>query len=221
MSHSVTLKDQGHSYVATVADDQDLGSPVTVVSGSYAVTFDGNDFATKHLRRIRRGSVGQLSRGDVDKVLSGYVHESVQKAQERFWGNENSTSTLIFLDLGQFCQFGCQVIKFLASNSGGWTPFGHGVNQCLQKHCVVEISKCFASSNNGFGQIKTGLTSPGKLQHGIGVTINATVKQPLGGNGRVVQVCHYAGGGVKQEFSPSSIDGGGNKMKAIGQSIVS
>ncbi|MDE2008149.1 MAG: hypothetical protein KGI51_16385, partial [Rhodospirillales bacterium] len=119
-----------------------------------------------------------------------------------------------------FCQFGCQVIKFLASDSGAWTPFGQGNAACLQKHCTIEINKCFASSNNGFGTIKPAVGDPEKLQHGIGITINATVKQPVGGNGKTVQVCHYAGGAVKQEFAPSTLDGVTNKLKAIGKSVV-
>lgn len=221
MSESVTHREKGHDYVASVSDARDLGSPVVVTSGKYTVRFDGNDFATKHLRRIRRGSVSSLTSGDVAGKLSEYMDDSWAKAVSRFSGNNQATSTLIFLDLGQYCQFGCQVIKFLAADRGAWTVFGQGAGACWQKHTAITIEKCFASSNDGFGKIKPDANDAERLQHGIGITFTVTVKQPVGGNGLDVQVCHYAGGGVTHEFAPESTSAGPSKLKAIGKSIVS
>jgi hypothetical protein len=220
MSESVTYKDKGHDYTATVGAPGDLSSPVVVTSGKYTIRFDGNNFATKHLRRIRRNSVAKLTSGDIAGKLNEYMNEAKNKSKSRFSGNENATSTFIFLDLGQYCQFGCQVIKFLASGHGVWQEFGHGGNRCLQKHFEISINKCFASSNSGFGEVRDA-TNAGRLQHGIGITLNVTVKQPLGGKGNDVQVCHYAGGKVDHEFSPQTTSLGWNKLKSVGESIVS
>jgi hypothetical protein len=221
MSESVTLKDTGSSYTGKVENAGDLGSPVVVTSGNYTVRFDGNDFATKHLRRIRRNSITQLKSGDIAGKLSEYIDESKVKAKLRFSGNEGATSTLIFLDLSQYCQFGCQVIKFLSSNRGAWQPYPpHGTARWLQKHTTITINKCFASSNDGFGQIKEDVHDPELLQHGIGITFDVTVKQPLNGSGRTVEVCHYARGGVTHEFKSKTLSNGSNKLKSIGQSVV-
>ncbi len=223
MSGSTTITDRGHSYTATVANEGDLSSPVTVTSGGYAITFDGNNFSTKHLRRIRRNSVSELNKGDVGAKIQQYVDESHKAALKRFMRSDDkdgSTNTLIFLDLGQYCQFGCQVIKFLASDRTAWTTYGQGQNQCLQKHAHIELSKCFASSNNGFGAVKDGNQDPEKLQHGIGINLNVTLKQPMGGNGRTVQVCHYAGGTVDREFSPTTQQKNIGGLRNIGKSIV-
>jgi hypothetical protein len=222
MGESVTQRDMGHDYTATVTDAGDLSSPVVVTSGKYVVRFDGNDFATKHLRRIRRNSVSELTRGNVAGKLNEYVDESTAKAVTRFGGNDQATSTFIFLDLGQYCQFGCQVIKFLASDRGAWQVYPpNGANQCLQKHTQITLGQCFASSNSGFGQVREHVGNPDRLQHGIGITLTVTVKQPLNGNGLNVQVCHYAGGQVAHEFSPETMNVSKSKLTSIGKSIVS
>jgi hypothetical protein len=220
MSESVTIKDNSYNYTAKVDNPEDLGSPVVVTSGKYKVRFDGNDFATKHLRRIRRNSVSELKEGNISGKFQEFMKESKFKAKSRFSGNQHATSTLIFLDLGQYCQFGCQIIKFLSSDSGDWEEFGFGIKQCLQKHVEVTIEKCFASSNSGFGAVKEDVNQVEKLQHGIGITLTVTVRQPLRGNGFDVEVCHYAGGGVDKEFSKNTLSNGWKKLKSIGNSII-
>lgn len=222
MSHSVTQKDSGHDYTAKVTNEADLDSAVVVTSGKYTIRFDGNNFATKHLRRIRRNSVSALTGGDVAGKLNEYMDEANGKAWSRFSGNDQATSTIIFLDLGQYCQFGSQVIKFLAADRAAWQVYpAQGNNQCLQKHTEITIGNCFASSNSGFGQVREHVGNPDRLQHGIGITLTVTVKQPLGGNGCSVQVCHYAGGAVGHEFSPQTMNVSSNKLKGIGGSVVS
>lgn len=222
MSQSVTQRNSGHSYTARVDDAADLQSPVVVTSGIYTVRFDGNDFATKHLRRIRRNSVSELTRGNIEGKLNEYMGESTDKAWKRFAGNDQATSTFIFLDLGQYCQFGCQVIQFLSNDhAAAWQPYPPHAPNCEQKHAQITIGNCFASSNSGFGRVREHVGNPDRLQHGIGITLTVTVKQPLGGDGHNVQVCHYAGGAVDREFSPQTMQGGKNKLKSIGQSIVS
>jgi hypothetical protein len=213
------LQDTGHTYKATVDNEDDLESPVVVTSGDYTVRFDGNNFAKKHLRRIRRNSVSELTRGNAGKLYE-YIDEATHRAGERFPGSDQASSTLVFLDLGQFCQFGCQVIKFLAGDTQNqWQPYPPGAATCKQKHADITINHCFASTNAGLsGNVRQDEVTQDRLQHGIGIQLRVTLMQPLNGNGKTVTVCHYAGGTVKSRFAHGTATS--NKASDLVRSII-
>ena len=222
MSESVTQREGRYDYTATVGDADDLHCPVVVTSAAHTVRFDGNDFATKHLRRIRSNSVSELTDGDAKAKLGEYIMGSFDKAWNRFGGREQATSTLIHLDLGQYCKFGCEVIKFVTRDPNPWQIFVRGTERWEQKHVDITIDRCFASSNSGFGPVRE-VEGTDRLQHGIGITRTVTVRKPPNSNNRDVQVCHYAQGVVKNEFSQQSTSRslGWGKLQAAGPSIVS
>ena len=88
-----------------------------------------------------------------------------------------------------------------------------------------------ASSNDGFGAVRLvapvaalpGAAAPAvaaaaqRIEHGVGMTINVTVRQMPGGNAKNVQICHYAGGSVTNTFSLDTLKG--SKSKSLGASI--
>lgn len=222
MSGTATLKEGRTQYTATVGQETNLASAVTVTGDGYTVTFAGNNFATKHLRRIRRNSVSELTNPETSPAkLVSYITEAKEKSVERWDGREASTNSLVYLDLGQFCQFGCEVIKFLKADSrNAWTPYPlpPQVANSMQKHTNITIGKCLAYSHSGTGVVRGG---GGGVQGGVGITMNVTVRQ-VGGSTTTVEVCHYGGGTVKGQFkgeyAPKKDT---EKMQGIARSIVS
>jgi hypothetical protein len=196
MTHTQSVKDGGTTYTATVDDDSNLESPVTVTGGGSTVTFDGNDFAGKHLRRIRRNSVSLLKDAQTGPTkLTGYITEARGKSVDRWDGNEIRTNSRIYLDLGEYCQFGCQVIKAVKDGNNPWTPWGP--QNIMQKHVVVTLGKCLAYSHSGIGLARS--SNEGRIQGGVGIALNVTIRQ-VNGSADIVSVCHYAGGEVQGKF---------------------
>lgn len=221
VSGTATLTESKTQYTASVGQETDLTSPVTVTGDGYTVTFAGNNFATKHLRRIRRNSVTSLTTPTLSPAkLTEYITEAKEKSVERWDGKATSTNSLIYLDLGQFCQFGCEVIKFLKGDAAiAWTPYPpppQAANS-MQKHVTVTINKCLAYSHSGTGLVRGGA---GGVQGGVGITLNVTVRQ-VGGSATTVEVCHYAQGAVKGQFKGEYLNKKDlPKMQGIAQSIV-
>ena len=209
------------AYTASVADEADLSSPVTVTGEGYTVTFDGNGFASKHLRRIRRNSVSELRGEDTGpNKLASYAKDARKRAVERWQGKESSTNSLIYLDLSQFCQFGCEVIKFLKSDAANpWAPYPPAAPNTMQKHATVTIGRCLAYSHSGVGAVRDG--GDGRVDGGVGITLTVTVRQ-VQGNPKAVEVCHYAGGTVEGRFRDDKFDIRAEKakMQGIASSIV-
>jgi hypothetical protein len=217
MSHTHTFQNGGINYTATVPDETNLSSPVTITSGGYTVTFDGNQFASKHLRRIRQASISSLT--DVQTgpgKLTDYITEARQRSVERWDGRETSTNSVVFLDLAQYCQFGCQVIDIVRDAAIPWTPYGPHLVQ--QKHGTVSLGKCLAYSHSGTGMARG--TAAGRVQGGVGIDLRVTISQ-VGGMPTAVAVCHYAGGDVKGKFKDEYGDKKDlQKRAAIARSIV-
>ncbi|OYW01795.1 MAG: hypothetical protein B7Z58_10195 [Acidiphilium sp. 37-64-53] len=125
--------------------------------------------------------------------LNSYTTEASERSIERWEGKEKSTNSYIFLDLQEFCQFGCKIVRFLKEDGSAWTPYG--VNQVLQKHVTVTLDKCLAYSHSGIGLTKKDGGS-GRLQAGVGITLNAVVQQ-VNGNAKQISVCHYDANGTE------------------------
>ncbi|MGX9964438.1 hypothetical protein ACVFYP_13995 [Roseomonas sp. F4] len=214
--HSI---DEGSSrYTAKVTNETDLASPVTVTSGGYTVTFEGNNFATKHLRRIRRGSVDELTNPETgpDK-LTKYITEAKDKSLERFDGRAASTNSLIYLDLGQYCQFGAQVIGIVKNTAIPWQPFG--ANLVLQKVGTISIGKCLAYSFSGVGLPR--IANDHRPQGGVGIDMRVTIAQ-VAGKANHVTVSHYASGVVQDRFYTEYGDKKNLEKRArLARSIVS
>lgn len=190
MSDSVQKKISNRDYTASVAQENAIGSAITVMGDKYTVTFDGNNFQTKHLRRIRRNSVTSLKSADTsaDK-LKEYAREAQGAGIDRFNGRERSTNTLIFLELGEFCQFGAQIIKFLKDDQRtAWTPFGNPPVD--QKTITVTLEKCLAYSTSGVGQFRQFGDGDGDVNAGVGLRLTVVV-QRVSRDGKNVRVCHY------------------------------
>ena len=217
MSDSKTIKDGKASYTATVAAETDLSSPVTVTGKNCTVQFDGNDFETKHLRRIRRQSVIDLKNSITGPgKLTQYINEASEKSVDRWKGKESSTNSRVYLDLEEYCKFGCQIIKVVNDSSIAWTPWGP--NNIMQKHATVTLGKCLAYSHNGIGFAKE--SASGRVEGGVGITLNVTIQQ-VNGNPNLVSVCHYAGGDVKGKFKSEYGDKKDlEKRRGIANSIV-
>lgn len=213
-----SIKDGVSDYTATVDDEADLASPVTVTSGGYTVKFEGNNFATKHLRRIRRGSVDELTNPETGPgKLTSYITEAKEKSLARFDGRAASTNSLIYLDLGQYCQFGCQVIQIVKNAAIPWEPFG--ASNVLQKVGTVSIGKCLAYSFSGVGLPRIG--NDRRPQGGVGIVMRVTIAQVKGKANDVV-VSHYAGGAVQDRFHTEYGDKKNLQRRAgIARSIVS
>lgn len=211
------------TYSASVADETDLTSPVTVTGQGYTVTFAGNDFASKHLRRIRRNSVSALTAPDTSPgKLSEYAKDARVRAVGRWQGKESSTNSLIYLDLGQFGQFGCEIIKFLKADAAtAWSPYPPtSATPVMQKHVTVTIGKCLAYSHSGVGAVRSG--ADGKVEGGVGITLDVTVRQ-VGGSATIVEVCHYANGAIIGKLSDEQLNPKTqkSKMQSIAGTIVS
>jgi len=214
MSGSETIKEGNTSYTAQVAQETDLASPVTVTGGGYTVTFSGNNFETKHLRRIRRNSVSDLK--DIQKgpgKLAEYATQAKEAAVVRWNGKESSTNSRVYLDLGEYCKFGAQVIGVVKDDNIQWEPWGN--NQVLQKHARITLGKCLAYSHSGIGGAKK--TDTGKVQGGVGMELDVTIQQITPTS---VSVCHYAGGDVKGKFKNEYINKKDQKSSSIAKSIV-
>ncbi|MGQ3210939.1 hypothetical protein [Shinella sp.] len=210
------------TYTASVADETALDSAVTVTGEGYTVTFDGNKFASKHLRRIRSNSVSNLQDAVTapGKLLS-YAKEARAGAVERFVGKVSSTNSVIYLDLGQFCQFGCAIIKFLKANEAtAWTPYPANAPVSLQKDVTVTIGRCLAYSHSGVGAMRSG--ADGKGEGGVGITLTATVRQ-VGASAKIVEVCHYAGGSIVGKVNVDQLDpkAQAEKIQGIASKIIS
>lgn len=207
------------SFSASVADEQDLGSAVTVTGDGYTVSFDGNSFASKHLRRIRRNSVADLSSAVTGPgKLASYAKEARAGAALRF-GKVESTNSVVFLDLGTFCQLGSEIVKILKSDTGPWEDYGTGAKAAKQKHVTVTLPRCLAFSHSGVGSVRAGDDG---LQAGVGITLKVTVRQ-IGGSTKMVEVCHYEEGTVSGKFGSYHLDAKTQaaKMQGIAKSIVS
>jgi hypothetical protein len=219
---SASVKDGKSTYNANVADETDLSSGVTVTGEGYSVTFDGNNFASKHLRRIRRNSVSALQSPltSPDK-LAGYAKEARARAAIRWGGKESSTNSVVYLDLGQFCQFGCEIIKFLKGDTANaWSDYPATAPTTKQKHATVTIGKCLAYSHSGVGAVRS--ASDGKVEGGVGITLSVTVRQ-VGNSSTVVEVCHYESGSVVGKLSGDQLDPKTQrtKMQSIAGNIIS
>ncbi|HEV7248797.1 MAG TPA: hypothetical protein VGN93_17605 [Shinella sp.] len=209
------------TFTADVADETDLGSAVTVKGEGYTITFEGNGFASKHMRRIRRNSVSLLQSPQTspDK-LAAYAKEARARAAIRWGGKESSTNSVVYLDLGQFCQFGAQIIKFLKSDTANaWSPYPANAPTTLQKHATVTIGRCLAYSHSGVGAVRSG--GDGTVEGGVGITLQVTVRQ-VGGSTTMVEVCHYEGGSVTGKLSSDKLNPKtqGAKMHGIAGTIV-
>jgi hypothetical protein len=205
MSDLLSKKIGNKEYQARVEQETDTTSPVVVMGNKYTVTFDGNDFQNKHLRRIRRNSVSLLkSPVDGPGKLAGYTTEAKDKAVNRWNGNAASTNSLVFLDLAEFCQFGAQIIQFLKTDRAAWTPYGH--QNVMQKHVAVTLDKCLAYTNSGTGETRAA-QEDGKVQGGVGMVLNVVVRQ-VGGKATNISVCHYdaAGSAVQSTFKDAYLD---------------
>ena len=222
MPASASVTEGNSAYTANVGDETDLDSAVTVTGDGYTITFNGNDFAKKHLRRIRRNSVSDLQSltTGADKLAS-YAKEARARAAIRWEGKESSTNSIVYLDLAQFCQFGCEIIKSLkASASVAWSPYPTHAPTTLQKHVTVTIGRCLAYSHSGVGSVRSG--ADGRVEGGVGITLTVTVRQ-VGGSATTVEVCHYAGGAVSGKLSTDQLNPKTQKTKMLGiaSSIVS
>lgn len=190
MSDSVMKKISNRAYTASVAQENAKASAITVMGEKYTVTFDGNNFQTKHIRRIRRNSVTSLKDADTsaDK-LKEYALEAQDAGIGRFDGRERSTNTLIFLELGEFCQFGAQIIEFLKGDQRtAWTPYGNPPVD--QKTMTVTLAKCLAYSTSGVGQFRQFGDGDGDVNAGVGLKLTVVV-QKASRDGKHVRVCHY------------------------------
>jgi hypothetical protein len=220
LSGTTTLKEGKTNYTATVGQETDLASPVTVTGDGYTVRFDGNNFASKHFRRIRRNSVSELTNTNLSPTkLVSYITEAKEKSVERWEGKESSTNSLVYLDLGQFCQFGCEVIKFLkADSTQPWASYPAQNPNTMQKHVDITINRCLAYSHSGTGLVRGGAGA--RVQGGVGISMNVTVRQ-VNGSANTVEVCHYAAGNVKGKFANEYADKKDTqKMQSIAKSIV-
>jgi D-aminopeptidase len=93
LSGTTTLREGKTNYTASVGQETDLASPVTVTGDGYTVRFDGNNFASKHFRRIRRNSVSELTNPDLSPAkLVSYITEAKEKSVER-WGERRPART--------------------------------------------------------------------------------------------------------------------------------
>lgn len=222
MSDIVSVKEGKKEYIARVGEENDISSPVTVTCKNYTVRFTGNNFQSKHLRRIRRNSVTSLQTGsDAAAKLKTYVHDSQIAAIDRWNGNADSTNSLIFLDLKEFCKMGAQIINALSNNHEPvtWTPFGH--SQVLQTRVVVRLDTCLAYSNDGQGQTKA-VAGEQKVQGGTGMTLDVVVRQ-IDGNPKFVEACHYnaQGSDINNKFPSTYLDGvSDKKIVNIARKIV-
>lgn len=215
MPASASVTEGKSAYTANVADETDLDSAVTVTGDGYTITFNGNDFAKKHLRRIRSDSVRDLKSltAGADKLAS-YAKEARSRAAIRWEGKQSSTNSIVYLDLAQFCQFGCEIIKSLKASAGvAWTPYPANSPTTLQKHVTVTIGKCLAYSHSGVGAVRTG--ADGRVEGGVGITLTVTVRQ-VGASATTVEVCHYAGGTVSGKLSAEQLDPKTQKTKMLG-----
>jgi hypothetical protein len=206
------------SFNASVANETDLSSPVTVTGDGYTISFDGNGFASKHLRRIRRNSVSALTNASTAPTkLVAYGKEARAGAALRF-GKAESTNSVVFLDLSTFCQLGAAIAKALKTNTDPWEDYGHGANVTKQKHVSVTLPQCLSYSHSGVGSVRS---SEGGIEAGVGMTLDLTVRK-VGGSDKVVEVCHYEGGKISNKFGAYQLDPKlqAGKMQGIAKSIV-
>jgi hypothetical protein len=206
------------SFNASVANETDLSSPVTVTGDGYTVSFDGNGFASKHLRRIRRNSVSDLTNASTAPTkLASYAKEARAGAALRF-GKKESTNSVVFLDLGTFCQLGATIVKTLKRDTGPWEDYGQGANVTKQKHVTVTLPQCLAYSHSGVGSVRS---NDSGVEAGVGITLKVTVRK-VGGSDKVVEVCHYEEGTVSGKFGNYQLDPKSQtaKMQGIARSIV-
>jgi hypothetical protein len=192
----------GRTIKAHVEDIAALDSPVTVTTHKHTVTFDGNDFGAKHLRRLSRDSMKLLSSSKQEvsgEKFNALVKEGHGRADERFrqaGDPEGARNTTVFLDIAGFCQLGGQISIAIDDNS--WTAFRNQVGR-QQQHVVVTLSQVLVMSANGFGQ-------PEAASSGIGAELTVTVEKGIGNQIRVV---HLAAAIVVNNFgySPGIQDG--------------
>jgi hypothetical protein len=97
LSGTTTLREGKTNYTASVGQETDLASPVTVTGDGYTVRFDGNNFASKHFRRIRRNSVSELTNPDLSpaKLVRQKKRASNGGGERRPARTPSSTSTSV------------------------------------------------------------------------------------------------------------------------------
>ena len=194
MSDSASIGIGGAQATATVDDETDPKSPVTVTTRSgYTVRFGDPaagraTFEDKHLRRLRRTSMDVLQNapdGNKAAKLAAFHTEATKAAGERWRqsGNpEASRNSLVMMPLSSYCQLGTLIATQAAAlPAASWVVSPMNAN-VTQVHLTLDLPQSLAYNANGFGQT---------VAAGVGVRLGATVERHPNDR-RLLTVVHLA-----------------------------
>ena len=201
MSDSATIGSGWSGATATVQNELDPHSPVTVMTGSgYTIRFGppnaGNaTFEDKHLRRLRRGSLEVLRNADDGTragKLTGYHAEATKAAAVRWNNRQSGLNTLVMMPLSSYCQLGAMIAEEIRRRPIAWRLFN---STRAQASLSFSLPQSLAYNANGFGQ---------PLASGVGVTIGITVERDSTSD-KILTVVHLEDTVVQKQL-PKDID---------------